>query len=164
MNDMSISDRDFAFDEMTALPPAFVLVMERFGGVHFTPQEARVLAYLLSRHGRICGRSHIYAASRVTDNDCMDEKIVDVTVCKLRMKLKRINPDWKILTAWGVGYSADGFPNEMRHYAASDAPESVLQFCDSLLQRHILPALARSAPSHREAVKSYLTSAIAREV
>lgn len=161
MNDMTVEDKEFAFDEMTTLPDEFVRVAKRFD-FRFTVQESRMLAYLLSRHGKLCNRDQLYAASRSRAEDA-EVKIVDVMICKIRAKLLKIDPEWKIRTVWGIGYIAEGFPSDVLHPVASDAPESVLFLCDAVMQKSLLPMLARIAPSHREAAKEYLVSVITSE-
>ena len=159
---MTTEDKEFAFDEMTSLPEAFVRLAESFE-FRFTKQESRILARLLSRHGRICTREQIYAASR-SYSDEVQTKIVDVYICKIRAKLLNLNPEWKIITVWGIGYRAEGFPADLLHQASSEVPYSVISLCDAVMGRSLLPMLARIAPSHREAVKEYLVSVITSEV
>lgn len=65
---------------------------------NLTNQEARIVAYLDQRVGKICARESIYA---VLYHDIYVElKIIDVFICKIRKKI----PDW-IVTHWGIGYS-----------------------------------------------------------
>jgi hypothetical protein len=40
--------------------------------------------------------------------DATDPKIVDVMICKLRKKLRGVNPTFKIGTSWGRGYYIEG--------------------------------------------------------
>jgi hypothetical protein len=43
-------------------------------------------------------------ATRPDDMEQTDQKMVDVIICKLRKRLRAVDPDVKILTEWGVGY------------------------------------------------------------
>lgn len=56
-----------------------------------------------------CTKDHLYAAlysGRFGAEDDVNIKIVDVWICKLRAKLKKLAPDIEIETIWGVGYRA----------------------------------------------------------
>ncbi len=43
-------------------------------------------------------------ATRPNDLEMTDPKMVDVIICKLRKKLKKIDPEAVLLTSWGRGY------------------------------------------------------------
>jgi hypothetical protein len=43
-------------------------------------------------------------ASRPDTMEMTDQKMVDVMICKLRKKLKAVDPDFLITTVWGGGY------------------------------------------------------------
>lgn len=45
--------------------------------------------------------------TRVLSDEPTDPRIVDVMICKLRKKLRTYNPEFKIGTTWGRGYSID---------------------------------------------------------
>lgn len=71
--------------------------------VHLTQQQFDVLELLVLRVGKLVPRSAFFIA--VLDED-LDDKQLDVIVCRLRAKFRAADPAFdRILTSWGRGYS-----------------------------------------------------------
>jgi DNA-binding response OmpR family regulator len=75
--------------------------------VTLTATEFRLLAFLMSRPGRVCGRSELISEVWGRDRDVAD-RAVDVCVLRLRQKLNDApeNPRW-IHSVRGFGYTFD---------------------------------------------------------
>jgi DNA-binding response OmpR family regulator len=69
----------------------------RFG---LSPGEARALAALA--RGDLVSRKKLLAA--ITTGPTVNDKIIDVIICKLRKKLRRHLPDAKIACLYKTGY------------------------------------------------------------
>lgn len=75
-----------------------------YSKLRLSTQEAQFLAILLTRN-HICTREQLYSALYFDydEDESPTPKILDVIVCKLRKKLRRVC-DGKIDTIWGRGY------------------------------------------------------------
>jgi two-component system cell cycle response regulator CtrA len=71
--------------------------------LRLTPSEHRVLAFLYARAPAIMSKERIHTAIFDRENDAPEVKIIDVFICKIRVKLARCGVD--VLTTWGTGYS-----------------------------------------------------------
>ncbi len=71
--------------------------------VHVTPTEFDILSMLASHPTRVCSKEsilhHVYNGL-----DTPDDKIVDVFICKIRARFKKLLPYNIIDTVWGRGY------------------------------------------------------------
>jgi two-component system, cell cycle response regulator CtrA len=82
--------------------------------VYFTSQEARLLSFLMRKHGVVVSKEQIWSSMYPAGRDAADPKIVDVMVCKIRKKLRDHGlPQDFISTIWGRGYLL-GDPNASR--------------------------------------------------
>lgn len=98
-----------------------------------TALEAGFLVALLKNRqvekGRLHGIVEHKRNTRPSQPDHMeatDPKMVDVMICKLRKKLKTVDPKLKIETVWGTGYyiEADMKPRIISHLDGADnAPQ-----------------------------------------
>jgi two-component system response regulator ChvI len=71
--------------------------------LHLSPQEFEFLELLVIREGRVVQTWAFFAAD-IFEED-VDDKIVDVIACKLRSKLRAVDPGFNALeTRWGEGY------------------------------------------------------------
>lgn len=71
--------------------------------IHFTAQEQKVLAYLVSRGAKVTPK---WAILETCFSDSVEQKIVDVIICRLRTKIRSVDPTAKpISTVWGRGYA-----------------------------------------------------------
>ena len=90
-------------------PAASVDLRIRF---HLTPLEQRLVLILQAAGGRVLTREQIMR--RLYVNASLDEypaeKIVDVLVSKVRVKLERHGAPFRIVTMWGSGYSCQDAP------------------------------------------------------
>lgn len=66
--------------------------------------QKSVLYALYSAAGRCVSRDQIMAAAYAA-YDAPDEKIIDVSICKIRKKIGQTA--WKIVTIWGQGYKLE---------------------------------------------------------
>lgn len=84
-----------------------ILVRDERGILPFTRAEAAILMTLaiLGEGGRVASKYMIYDS--LYPNEEPDPKIIDVFVCKIRRKLKDLQPrvNLQILTHWGQGYA-----------------------------------------------------------
>jgi two-component system response regulator ChvI len=75
----------------------------RGSDVHLTHQEFEVVDLLAQREGRVVAGFAFFNAE-IFDED-VDDKIVDVIVCKVRAKFRAADPAFDaIVTHWGDGF------------------------------------------------------------
>lgn len=93
-------------DQIAALEEALGLTREYAPtlGMNFTRTEGQMLSMMLAR-GYVQKEAFMSALyeSRPDADDTPDVKIIDVMICKLRAKLKKLCAA-KIETKWGEGY------------------------------------------------------------
>jgi two-component system response regulator ChvI len=78
-------------------------VVWRGHDIHLTPMEFDTLELLAQREGRVVQGWAFFAAD-VFDEE-VDDKIVDVIICKVRGKFRAVDPTFESLhTQWGEGY------------------------------------------------------------
>ena len=80
----------------------------------FSRCESPIIRTLVSANGRVVTRRGLMAAVYQCAADEPDIKIVDVLICKIRKKMRRMFPGEidRIRTEWGQGYSWIGPPIE----------------------------------------------------
>lgn len=71
-----------------------------------TVQEARILLHLLNCK-LVTKDNALNALSEAGYDYDVEEKIIDVFICKVRAKLKRCNIGSPIVTVWGTGWYLD---------------------------------------------------------
>lgn len=79
-------------------------VIPAWNGLRVTPSERALLSTLAARRG-IC--SNTYLLNRLPSRREVFPKALDVVVCRLRKKLRALEPPILIETAWGGGYLMD---------------------------------------------------------
>ena len=71
--------------------------------IQLSSQQFEVLELLVQRAGRMVPRVAFFIS--VLDEEC-EEKQIDVIVCRLREKFRKVDPDFdRIETLWGRGYT-----------------------------------------------------------
>ena len=84
------------------LPPELDMTLE-FG---LTSYESKLLTVLILNSEKVVTKEYlldVMYATRISDKDIPDLKIIDVFVCKVRKKLALFY-DIEIITHWGKGY------------------------------------------------------------
>lgn len=79
-------------------------VIPAWNGLRVTPSERALLSALATSRG-IC--SHTYLLNRLLSRNEVFPKTIDVFICRLRKKLRALDPPILIETAWGGGYLMD---------------------------------------------------------
>jgi DNA-binding winged helix-turn-helix (wHTH) protein len=84
--------------------PLMSIVCFRGEQHHFTPQETLYLHSILKAGSNGIRKEALF--NRVSDDEDIEIKIVDVLVCKLRKKMSIIDPEYVyIKTMWGIGFA-----------------------------------------------------------
>lgn len=87
-----------------------LVINRQFQGVHYkgqriklTQQQFECLELLVIRAGKLVPRVAFFIS--ILDEEC-DDKQVDVVVCHLRAKFKKVDPEFdRIDTLWGRGFT-----------------------------------------------------------
>lgn len=93
---------ELASNQISALCGAYMEEIEELPGREYnlSPGEAKVLALLLRKRGKIVSREALFTASAL--NEETEIKTIDVRICKLRQKLPA--DKYKIETIWATGF------------------------------------------------------------
>ena len=106
---------DIQIGELTFSPSGRYLKRSDGEKRRLTPQECLVLKTILDAQGKTVPKEDIYRAMHNALHTLPEQKIIDVTVCKLRSKMNSLIPksSGHIATVWGVGFQLrDVLPNE----------------------------------------------------
>jgi DNA-binding response OmpR family regulator len=81
----------------------FQAVSWRGQKIRMTSQQFQCLELLVLRSGRLVPRYSFFIS--ILDEDC-DDKQLDVIVCRLRDKFKKVDPEFdRLSTIWGRGFT-----------------------------------------------------------